>query len=494
MLKQKHIIQQQQNNKYMCGIVRFFCHDDVVYDLVFGLTALQHRGQDAAGIITFKERFHIKKGLGLVSSVFEEKHLKRLKGNIGIGHVRYTTQGSNDMENAQPFAANYPFGIAMVHNGNVTNFKELRKSLYEEYHILPETTNDLELILYTLASELQQKDLKKITHIDIFDAVESTQQKVTGAYSTITVIANHGLLAFADPHGIRPLVFGKRETKDGTVYAFASESTCFDYLEYEVIENLKAGQAIFIDNNGNVFKKNCYEEGKAFCIFEHIYFAREDSIIYDRLVASERVKMGKMLARKVHIMGLEPDVVIDVPSSGYFAASGLAETLGVPYRRGFVKNNHIGRSFISPTQKERESMVKKKLNPIREVVAGKKVAVVDNSIVRGTTSRCIVQTLKNGGAAEVYFVSAAPPIKHPCVYGIDMAITTELIASSKTHTEIRDYIGADALIYQSVEDLKSLYSDFSACYACFTGDYPIEGSEAVLAEIEADRLVSKDAD
>lgn len=472
----------------MCGIVGFTGTNPVIYDLILGLTALQHRGQDAAGIVTFKDHFRTRKALGLVSDVFQERHLPRLEGNIGIGHVRYTTQGSNDVQNAQPFSANYPFGLAMVHNGNVTNFEQLRQMLYNEYRILPETSNDLELILYTLASELAKNDLRQLQIEHIFEAVKATQQKVMGAYAVITIIANYGLLAFMDPNGIRPLVLGKQTHSDGQVtYAFASESSCFDYLEYEIIDDLQAGEVVFIDKNLQIHRRKCHARQKAFCIFEHIYFAREDSVIQNKLVAAERVKMGRKLADKVIEAGLKPDIVIDVPSSGYFAASGLAEALGIPYRRGFVKNNHVGRSFISPTQKEREAIVKKKLNPIRAVVSGKKVVVVDDSIVRGTTSKRIVRLLKNAGASEVYFASSAPPITNPCVYGIDMAISTELIAAYQNNDEIARYIGADALIYQSLDDLQEIYKDMPACYACFSGKYPVEGSEAMIALVEAER-------
>ncbi len=479
----------------MCGIVGFFTSkgEPVVRDIVSGLTALQHRGQDAAGIVTFEDTFHIKKGLGLVNGVFKKKHINRLKGNIGIGHVRYTTQGSGDAVNAQPFFANYPFGLAMVHNGNVTNFHELRTSLYDDYHILPDTSNDLELILYTFASELRKHDLKEFRVSDIFDSVKATQQKVKGAYSTITVIANKGLLVFTDSHGIRPVVMGRKtdEQTGEMTYGFASESTCFDYLGYEVIDDIKPGEAVFIDNNMTVHRQSCYQEEQAFCIFEHIYFAREDSVIQKKLVASERVRMGKKLGERIKAAGLTPDIVIDVPSSGYFAASGLAESLGIPYRRGFVKNNHIGRSFIAPTQKERERMVRQKLNPIGDVIKGKKIAVVDDSIVRGTTSKRIVKLLRNAGAEAVYFISAAPPIKWPCIYGIDMAVSTELIASNKTVEQIADFIGADALVYQTVDDLKALYADLPICMACFTGDYPVEGSLDALKVIEDERMKSR---
>ena len=477
----------------MCGIIGCISNKGkVIYDLVFGLTALQHRGQDAAGVITFKKNFRLKKGLGLVNNVFGETHLKRLKGPIGIGHVRYTTQSSNDLENAQPFWANYPFGMAMVHNGNVTNFKELRKTLYKQYHILPETSNDLELILYTFATKLAKRDLAHITPDDIFNAVAETQALVKGAYSTITVIGNHGLLVFTDPHGIRPIVMGKRVSEDGQImYCFASESSCFDYLEYEFIEDVAPGEAIFIDMDLNIHRSSCLKEEQAFCVFELIYFAREDSVIQNRLVATERVRMGRRLAKKVKEKGLIPDIVIDVPSSGYFSASGLAEALNIPYRRGFVKNQHVGRSFIAPTQKGREDMVKRKLNPIRKVVEGKRVAVVDDSIVRGTTSRRIVQSLRRSGAKEIYFISAAPPIKHPCVYGIDMAIETELIAANKTEEEIAEFIGADAVVYQSLEDLQELYKDLPCCFACFNADYPVVDSVKMLKEVAKERVLAK---
>ncbi|RZK29358.1 MAG: amidophosphoribosyltransferase, partial [Hymenobacter sp.] len=419
------------------------------------------------------------------------KNVKKLTGNTGIGHVRYTTQGANDSDLAQPFTTSYPFGLAMVHNGNVINFRDVAKLLHEKYHVLPKTTNDLELIMYTFASELRVKDLDRISVVDIFDAVETTQELVKGAYATVTIIAGQGLLAFTDPLGIRPLVMGRRDTPDGPVYAFASESTCFDYLDFEFVENVGPGQAIFIDNDFKVHYKNQQELPKAFCVFEQIYFAREDSTIHGRLVARERVRLGKILARKVVDAGLKPDMVIDVPSSGYFSASGLAEAIGVPYRRAMVKNNHMGRSFIVPTQAGREDVVKKKLNPIRAFVEGKKVAVVDDSIVRGTTSRRIVRLLREAGAAEVYFISSAPPLVSPCIYGIDMAMSTELIAANFTEEEICRYIEADKVIYQDLSDLQDLFAEErghgGSCFACFTGKYPTGDVTRYLRHIQEER-------
>lgn len=479
----------------MCGLVGFYGppNKNAFFDTISGLLSLQHRGQDSVGVVTFKDTFHIKKGLGLVTSVFEGIDPAKLPGNMSLGHVRYTTQGSNELINVQPFTVNYPFGLSMVHNGNVINFVELRHHLLEEHHRLLETSNDLELLLYTLACELEQKDLKNLSVDDIFECVGETQRKVEGAYSTITIIANKGMLVFTDPNGLRPLVMGQKKTPEGMHYGFASESTCFDYLGYELVGDIRAGEAVFIDMNMRVHRRNCYHRQDTFCVFEYIYFAREDSIINDLLVAEMRVKMGRALAAQVKAAGLDPDIIIDVPSSAYFFASGLSEALGVPYRRGFAKNNHIGRSFISPTQSEREKVVKNKLNPIRKVVAGRKVAVVDDSVVRGTTSRHIVKLLRDAGAAKVYFISAAPPIINPCIYGIDMATREELVAHNNTIDRIAEKIGADALIYQSLTDMREIFeaSGIHLCDACFSGQYPTGNTDTIFRDIEQERLSSR---
>jgi len=474
----------------MCGLLGIIGPYPVANDIICGLTALQHRGQDAAGVVTLSDRFHMKKGAGLVASVFHsEEDSRGLLGNVGLGHVRYATQGTTDAFDAQPFAVNYPFGLAMVHNGNVTNFAGLRERLNTEHHRLVETTNDVELILYTLAAELERKNLKHLTVDDIFASVKTLHGKVEGAYSVITLIAGKGMLAFRDANGIRPLIFGRKQTPDGMSYAFASESTCFDYLDFELVRELGPGEAIFITLDGEVhtWHEATTKNGGAFCAFEFIYFAREDAIMNGTLVARERVKAGRRLAHKIIEAGLKPDIVIDVPSSAYFAASGLAEELGIPYRRALTKNNHVGRSFIVPSQVERQRLVRQKLNPIREVIAGKKVAAVDDSIVRGTTSKHIVRLLRDAGATEVYFVSAAPPILHRCVYGIDMATKKEIIAANFTQEEIRIFLEADAVIYQDLDDLKEIYKDVAGCFACFSGKYPTNVPEETLAVIEAER-------
>lgn len=473
----------------MCGIVGFCGQEHIVYELLLGLSALQHRGQDAAGVITFEQNsFHTKKGLGLVNQVFEPKHLQRLRGSIGLGHVRYTTQGSNELINVQPIAANYPFGIAMAHNGNVSNSEELREVLYREYHTMPTTSNDLELILYTFASELKKKDLAHINAGHIFEAVMATQKSVEGAYSVIALIANHGLLGFCDPNGIRPLVLGVKEKEDGSkVYGLASETVCFDHLGYELVRDLEPGEIVFIDSKGELHWHKGLVKKQHFCLFEFIYFAREDSTIYGKLVAGQRVKMGRLLAEQVRALGLEPDIVIDVPTSGYFAASGLAEALDIPHRRGLVKSNYIGRSFISPNQNYREDLVRRKLNPLRKTIAGRKIAVVDDSIVRGTTSKRIVKILREAGAKAVYFISAAPPILNPCIYGIDMSVRTELIAANMSIEAIRKELDADALIYQDLAALEALFPSLQLCTACLSGQYPTARAEEQLLRIEEER-------
>jgi amidophosphoribosyltransferase len=478
----------------MCGILGIYGQGDVTTDLISGLNTLQHRGQDAAGIVTFDRTFRMEKGLGLVNQVFRKTDLTRLAAPCGLGHVRYATQGRNEVLGAQPFAINYPSGMAMVHNGNVVNFQALRRSLYEEHNCVLETSNDLELILYTFASELVSRDPRAPTPDDIFAAVEATQTKVDGAYSTITILANNGFLAFTDPAGIRPLVMGRRLTPAGPEYAFSSESTCFDYLGYERVRDLQPGEAVYIDPDRQIHTRICKSDVKrAFCIFEYIYFSREDTIIHDRPVARERVRMGKRLAETFEKTGLEPDIVIDVPASAYFFASGLAEALEVPYRRGLAKNRHIGRSFISPTKEAREKMVRQKVNPITDVIEGRRIAVVDDSVVRGTTSRHLVRLLRERGAREVYFVSAAPPLRYPCVYGIDMSIKREMIAAMYSEADTARYIGADALVYQSLDDLRDLYADLPCCYACFSGEYPTPMSAGLLQEIETERVCSKQA-
>lgn len=475
----------------MCGIVGIFGRSPVAENLVYALTAVQHRGQDAAGVVTFERKFHLHKGRGLVAEVFRDaKDIEGLVGKIGLGHTRYATQGSTELLDAQPFFMAYPFGLAMVHNGNVTNFEALRGELQQDRQRVIETTNDLELLLYTLAHELESAGYKDLTPGDVFGAVRALRAKVDGAYSTITILAQKGMLAFRDLHGIRPLLYGRRVTEAGVEHAFASESTVFDYLGFERVRDLLPGETAFVDMEGNVHWDVEKGASAAFCSFEHIYFAREDSVFDGHLVAGERVRMGRLLAKAVRDAKLDPDVVIDVPSSAYFAASAMAEELGVPYRRGLTKNNHVGRSFIVPSQIDRERLVRQKLNPIGDVLAGKKVAIVDDSIVRGTTSKHIVRSVRESGAKEVYMVSAAPPLRHPCVYGIDIARRAELIAATHDHEAVRALIGADAVVYPDVAEFRQLFAGRPHCFACFDGRYPTTVSEEQRHSIEREKVAS----
>jgi len=468
----------------VCGILGLWSRTDVAERLLYGLTALQHRGQDSAGAVTFDGMFHIKKGHGLVNQVFEPKHIARLRGTSGLGHIRYATMGTTNALDAQPIYVNYPYGVAMVHNGNVVNFRHVRDTLYRDHHRLVDTSNDIALLLYTFAAHLEKCDLEHLTIDDLFACVRATQRDVHGAYAVVAIVANRGLLAFTDPHGIRPLALGVRGDAD---VAVASESSCLDYLGYEHLGDLGPGEAVFVDQEMRIHRHQGEQADRAFCVFEYIYFAREDSILHQRLVADERMRMGHALADAVRDAGIAADVIVDVPSSGFFFASALADALGVPYRRGLAKNRHIGRSFIVPSQGERELLVRQKLNPIRSMVAGRRVAVVDDSIVRGTTSRHLVQMLRAAGAREVYMISASPPIRHPCVYGIDMSTHAELIAATHDVEATRQLLGADALLYQPLEALKALYADDGMCYACFDAQYPTGDARQTLCDVAREK-------
>jgi amidophosphoribosyltransferase len=478
----------------MCGIVGLFSNKPVSEPIIYGLGALQHRGQDAAGVVTFDGRFHTRKGTGLVAEVFRQAADREdLVGHLGLGHARYATQGSTALLDAQPLTMNYPFGIAMIHNGNVTNFESLRTELESRHQRVLDTTNDLELLLYTLAEEIGAEaetkpgGFSELGPAELFAAVARLRQRVEGAYSVLAIVAHKGLLAFRDDHGIRPLLYAH----SGADHAFASESAVFDCLGMGPVRDVGPGETVFIDMAGVAHvDAGTPAPRSAFCSFEHIYFAREDALFSGRRVASARLEMGRLLASAVQARGLLPDVVIDVPSSAYFAAAGLAEALGVPYRRGLTKNNHIGRSFIVPSALDRARVVRQKLNPIPEVVAGRRVAVVDDSIVRGTTSRHIIRLLREAGAAAVYMVSAAPPLRHPCPYGIDIARRAELVAAMLSHAELEEALGADAVVYPAIDDFKRLFADQGHCFACFDGDYPTAVTDETRRSIEREQVAS----
>ena len=443
----------------MCGIVGIVATSPVNQSLYDALTVLQHRGQDAAGIVTVDDgNFKQRKANGLVKDVFETKHMYRLRGNIGIGHVRYPTAGSSSAAEAQPFYVNSPFGITLAHNGNLTNVRELREKL-SEFRRHTNTTSDSEVLLNIFAHEIDKSSSGvTLTPDEIFAAVKKVNDMVRGAYAVVALIIGAGIVAFRDPHGIRPMALGRRSGEDGkTEYMVASESVALDVSGFELMRDVAPGECVFISESGELHTRVCADNPCLNpCIFEYVYFARPDSIMNGVSVYAARVHMGTMLTEKIkrEYKDLKIDVVIPIPETSCDIAVEIARNLGIPYRQGFVKNRYIGRTFIMPGQKQRKKGVRNKLNPIPAEFKDKRVLLVDDSIVRGTTSAQIVEMAREAGAAEVYFASAAPEIRYPNVYGIDMPSDKELIACGRSNDEICRLIGADALIYQSLEDLK----------------------------------------
>jgi amidophosphoribosyltransferase len=466
----------------MCGIlgvISQFPANQLLYD---GLQVLQHRGQDAAGIATLDNHtFHLHKDNGLVRDVFRTRHMRSLLGNAGIAHVRYPTAGSAvDHNEAQPFYVNSPFGIVLGHNGNLTNAEELKKQLFVEDLRHVNTNSDSEVLLNVLAHELQAKS--KGLRLDvqtIFDAVSGVHQRCRGAYAVVAMIAGYGLLAFRDIYGIRPLVVGVHETEQGTEYLVASESVALDTLGFKFLRDVAPGEAVFIDFDGNFYSQLCSDKASLNpCIFEYVYLARPDSVIDGVSVYETRLYMGEYLADKLKRIWekVDIDVVIPIPDSSRPSALQLANRLKIPFREGFVKNRYIGRTFIMPGQAMRKKSVRQKLNAIGVEFKGKNVLLVDDSIVRGTTSREIVQMARDAGALKVYFASAAPPVRFPNVYGIDMPSRHELIATGRSDEQICREIGADRIIYQDLDDLKAAVrkanpdiTSFDA--SCFDGSY-----------------------
>ena len=479
----------------MCGVVGIFGTSDVNLRLYDALTMLQHRGQDAAGIVTDKDgELHQCKGEGLVRDVFRRSHMLRLIGNLGVGHVRYPTAGSSGPALAQPLYVNSPYGICMAHNGNLTNDDELREHIFHADLRHLNTDSDSEVLLNVFAHELQSRGKLEPTSEDIFATVSQVHKRCRGAYAVVGLIANHGLFAFRDPHAIRPLCFGVRETDAGKEYAVVSESVVLDSLGFELIRDLHPGEALFIDKAGKIYLQQCAENHELVpCIFEHVYFARPDSLMDNISVYKCRLRMGEKLADK--ILRVRPDhdidVVIPIPDTSRVSAQALAERLGVKIREGFMKNRYIGRTFIMPGQTERKKSVRQKLNAVKLEFAGKNVLLVDDSIVRGTTSQEIIQMAREAGAKNVYMVSAAPGVRYPNVYGIDMPSANELIAHGRTDDEVGEIIGADWIVYQDLEDLIAAGTEGNKQikrFECsvFDGNYiTADVDEAYLDRIEA---------
>jgi amidophosphoribosyltransferase len=441
----------------MCGITGIVAHSAVNLDLYESLSVLQHRGQDAAGIMTCENgRFYMKKGNGLVRDVFYKKHMQRLPGKMGIAHARYPTAGTSSSAEAQPLYVNSPYGIALAHNGNLTNAEQLKEELFQTELRHLNTDSDTEALLNIFAHELQLIAKPAFNHEDIFIAVEGIHRRCRGGYAVVAMVVGKGILAIRDPYGIRPLCYGIRETEQGLDYMVASESVALQAQGFELVRDVEPGEAIFISEAGEMFYRQCSQNPVLSpCIFEYVYFARPDSIIDGISVYKSRLRMGQTLVKK--ILHEKPDhdidVVIPIPDTSRSTALEVAFHLNVKYREGFIKNRYIGRTFIMPGQKERKKSVRQKLNPIELEFDGKNVLLVDDSIVRGTTSKQIVQMAREAGAKKVYMASAAPPVRHPNVYGIDMASHEEFVAHNRTIEEITEIIGADWLIYQDLDDL-----------------------------------------
>ena len=469
----------------MCAILGLVTDkDNASLTLYNALTVLQHRGQDAAGIATIKDKtiLNIHKDNGLVRDVFSEESMVNLSGNIGVGHTRYPTAGSYNYEEAQPFYVNSPYGIVLVHNGNIVNAEKLRNEISNNDLRHLKTSSDSEIILNIFAHALEKNKSLTLTKEEIFKAVDEVHDRVDGAYSVIIMILGHGLVAFRDPNGIRPLIYGRKQDK----YMVASESVALDCLGYTVERDVNPGETIFIDTNKKIYHHN-YSVKKDYspCIFEYVYLARPDSVIDKINVYQSRLEMGKKLASKIKNDLTKDeldniDVVIPIPDTSKTSALPLSIALNKKLREGFIKNRYIGRTFIMPGQKIRKKSVKQKLNTIDIEFKNKNVLLIDDSIVRGNTSKQIIQMAREAGANKVYFASASPPIRHPNVYGIDMPYVNELVAYDRTIDEIKDAIGADKLIYQSLDDLilsvKKYNNEIDGfdC-SCFNGKYITDG-------------------
>jgi amidophosphoribosyltransferase len=444
----------------MCGIVGVFGRSPVSSVIYESLSMLQHRGQDAAGIATyFQDRFYLEKGNGLMTEVFDATNMSRLLGNLGIGHVRYPTAGCASVAEAQPFYVNSPYGIVFAHNGNLTNVSEIVDTLFETDMRHLNTSSDSEVMLNVFAHAMARRAAVHPNEFDVFAAVEEVHRRCKGGYAVVAVVANVGMIAFRDLHGIRPLVFGKRTDESGKAeYMFASESVALQVAGFEVDHDLAPGEVMFIDTEGSVYQHESLQaHEKAPCLFEFVYLARPDSVLDGASVYETRIHMGTKLAAKIQRewAHVPIDVVVPIPSTSRVAAQEIATRLNLPYRDALVRNRYVGRTFIMPGQAQRRKSIRRKLNPIPHAFEGKNVLLVDDSIVRGNTIREIIAMVREQGAAKVYVCSAAPPVRFPNVYGIDMPARSELIASGRSIEELAQDIGADALIFQDLEDLKA---------------------------------------
>ena len=486
----------------MCGILGIMGNSNVAEEIYDGLTSLQHRGQDSAGIMTFDGHFNLKKGNGLVRDVFHTKNMLRLKGQMGIGHVRYPTAGSYDAAEAQPFFVNSPFGIALIHNGNLTNYEQLKNEIIKDNIRYLNTSSDSEVLINVVANEILKLDKLKLEPEDLFKAMEKVFKRLKGSYSCIMMIADHGLIAFRDPNGIRPLVIGERHSESLVKeYVFSSESVALSGLGFDMLNDVQPGEVVYVDMNHQIHRKQCVTTDWSPCIFEFVYLARPDSVIDKISVYKTRLRMGHVLAQKIGKVlkdeNLPIDVVMPVPDTARSSALAVAEELGVKYREGLIKNRYIGRTFIMPGQAIRKKSIKYKLMPIELEIRGKNILLVDDSIVRGNTCKKIIQIVREAGAKNVYFASSAPPLRNPCVYGVDMPSKKDFIANKLNIDEICKEIGADKLFYQELDDLiwaahEGNKNITKFCSACMDGKYPTKDITVErLDEMEAIRNASE---
>ena len=487
----------------MCGFIGIYGPEgaDVAPEIYEALLAIQHRGQDAAGITTFTDTFHAKKGFGLVRDVFSERDMEVLRGPMGIGHVRYPTVGANREEDAQPFHVNFPVGVSIAHNGNVTNFLELKQRYFERSGTRLNSTCDVEVILFVFLRALSERIRPgaPVSAQDVFAAVGAVFEEVKGAYSVIATLPDVGMVAFRDPHGIKPICFGSRVEDGHRSFAFASESVVLDVTGYSPEFDLEAGEAVFIGTDRQIVRERVDKTSPHRpCIFELVYFARPDSLLDGIPVQTTRARFGQALGRQWSAEGApQPDVVIPIPDSSRDAALAMAHEMGIPYREGLIKNRYIGRTFIMPSQSSRRSSVRRKLNAIRAEFEGRDVLLVDDSVVRGNTARRIVRMAREAGANKVYLGVTSPPLISPCPYGIDMATKTEFVASNRTHEEIALDLEADHIVYLDREAMNASANEGSPvekefCNACFNGEYPTSDITAdVLAAIEGERSDSQ---
>lgn len=481
----------------MCGIVGIVAHTPVNQVLYDALLLLQHRGQDAAGIVSYDGKFHLRKQNGMVRDIFSALDMERLQGDLAIGHVRYPTVGGGADEDAQPFYINYPFGVAMAHNGNLTNWVDLKSRKFPQANICLESSCDVEAILYAFAMGMQ-RTLKSEPLLDRVKAgVASAFEHAKGAYSVAGILSDGALFGFRDPYGIKPCILGRRRTPAGTEWAVASESVAFDVLGFERVRDLRNGEAMVVVPGGEPQFALVHQERHTPCIFELVYFARPDSFLDTISVYKARQRFGEALAAQWQESGAPlPDAVIPIPDSARDAALSAALALGVPYREGFIKNRYVGRTFIMPNQAQRKSSIRRKLNPIPIEFEGRAVLLIDDSIVRGNTSRKIIETARRAGARQVYFATTSPPLIAPCPYGIDMATQDDFVARGRSVEQVRQEIGADYLMYLDLERMvaagrgKKQVEEF--CTGCFTGKYPtpdaIEHLDALSAERAAMRV------